>query len=105
MIIVKNKNNELIPTITIMGEHICIDYRKLNKVVVKTIFPSLHLTKCLRGYQEHYFFYLNGYSAFFQTPVYPSDKKRSHLHVHMVLLHVEVSHSGCAIPPLPFNIS
>ena len=39
MTVVKNENNELIPTRTITGWRMCIDYRKLNKATKKDHFP------------------------------------------------------------------
>jgi len=38
MTVVKNENNELIPTRTIIGWCMCIDYRKMNKVTCKDHF-------------------------------------------------------------------
>ena len=39
MTVVQNENNELIPTKTVIGWRICIDYRKLNKATIKNHFP------------------------------------------------------------------
>jgi len=44
--VLKLENNELIPTRTVMGWHMCIDYKKLNKA---THIPFSSLTKFLRG--------------------------------------------------------
>ena len=37
--VVRNESNDLIPTRTITGWRICIDYRKLNKATRKDHFP------------------------------------------------------------------
>ncbi|XP_062103682.1 uncharacterized protein LOC133814781 [Humulus lupulus] len=57
MAMVKNDNNELIPTRTITGKRICIDYRKLNKHKrIKKRLPScalmehFHFGECHLGY-------------------------------------------------------
>jgi len=39
MNVVRNENNELIPTKTVTGWRMCINYRKLNKVIHKVHFP------------------------------------------------------------------
>jgi len=44
--VVKNDSNELIPTRTIIGWRVCMDYRKLNTATRKDIFHYLSLTKC-----------------------------------------------------------
>lgn len=43
-----NENNELIPTRTVTGWRVCIDYRKLNYVTCKDHFPFF-LIMCLRN--------------------------------------------------------
>jgi len=52
MTFVRNENNELISTRIVTSWHICIDYRKLNKVTPKDISPYHSLTKCSRGWQR-----------------------------------------------------
>jgi hypothetical protein len=46
MTIVKNEKNELIPQRTITGWRMCIDYRKLNKLLRRIIFCCLLLMRC-----------------------------------------------------------
>ena len=45
--VVKNENNELIPTRTVTGWRVCIDYRKLNLVTRKDHFPLPFLDQIL----------------------------------------------------------
>jgi len=39
MIVIRNEKNDLIPTRTITGWRMCIDYRKLNEATRKDHFP------------------------------------------------------------------
>ena len=50
--IVKNENNELIPTRTVTGWHMCIDYRKLNSMTIKIISIYLPWTKFWKGIRD-----------------------------------------------------
>jgi hypothetical protein len=66
MTVVKNKNNELLPTRLVMGWHMCIDYRRLNKTTRKDHFPLPFIDQLFERLTKHsYFFYLDGYSSFF----------------------------------------
>ena len=49
MTVITNKNNELIPTRTVTGWRIYIDYRKLNNATRKDHLPLHLLIKCLKG--------------------------------------------------------
>lgn len=49
MIVVKNENNELIPTRIVIGWIMCINYRKLNKATGKDHFSLTSRVKCLKG--------------------------------------------------------
>ena len=46
MTVVRNDKNELLPTRTVTGWRVCIDYRKLNKATRKDHFRSRSSTKC-----------------------------------------------------------
>jgi hypothetical protein len=39
IIVIKNKDNELVPTCVQLGWKVCIDYKKLNSVTRKNHFP------------------------------------------------------------------
>ncbi|CAM8940922.1 unnamed protein product [Rhodiola kirilowii] len=61
--VVKNDKNELIPTRTVTGWRMCIDFRKLNKSTKKDHFPLPFIDQMLERLAKHdYFCYLDGYS-------------------------------------------
>jgi len=67
MTIVKDENNEL-PTRTVTGWRMCIDYRKLNKATREDHFPLPFIHQMLdQLVKSLYFCYLDGYSGFFQV--------------------------------------
>jgi hypothetical protein len=49
IIVVKNEDEELIPTRITTGWRVCIDYRRLNKVTRKDHFPYPSLIRCWKG--------------------------------------------------------
>jgi len=53
---VKNENNELIPTRTVTGLCMCIDYQKLNKITCKDHFLIPSFTKCLNDWLRTHIF-------------------------------------------------
>jgi len=77
MIFVKNEDNELIPTRTVTGWHMCIDYKKLNKSTRKDHFFLPFIDQMFKGLAKNSnFCYLNGYSGFFQIHIQPSDQEK-----------------------------
>ena len=50
--VVRNENNEIIPTRTLIGWRMYIDYRKLNKTTRKDHFPLPFTVKCLNDSQR-----------------------------------------------------
>ncbi|XP_073033706.1 uncharacterized protein [Primulina eburnea] len=62
--VVENENNELIPTRTVTGWRVCIDYRKLNDATRKDHFLYLLLIKY-------------GYSGYMQIPIDPEDQHKT----------------------------
>ncbi|KAG7567991.1 Retrotransposon gag domain [Arabidopsis thaliana x Arabidopsis arenosa] len=78
MTVVKNEKDELIPTRTITGHRMCIDYRKLNAASRKDHFPLPFIDQMLEHLANHpYYCFLDGYSGFFQIPIHPNDQKKT----------------------------
>lgn len=68
--VVKNENNELIPTRIQTGWRMCIDYRKLNSVTRKDHFPLPFLDQVLeRIAGQAYYCFLDGYSGYNQIEI------------------------------------
>ena len=73
---VKNEIDELIPTRTITGHWMCIDYRKLNAATRKDHFPLPFIDHMLERLANHkYYCFLDGYSGFFQILIHPDDRR------------------------------
>jgi len=84
--VVKNDKNELIPTRTITGHRMCIDYRKLNAATRTNHFPLLFIDQMLERLANHkYYCFLDGYSGFFQIPIHPDDQEKTTFTIPMVL--------------------
>ena len=63
--VVINEKNELLLTRIVTGWRICIDYRRLNKVIRKDHFPLPLIDQMLdRLAGNEYFFFLDGYSGY-----------------------------------------
>ncbi|KAG7559377.1 Retrotransposon gag domain [Arabidopsis thaliana x Arabidopsis arenosa] len=78
MTVVRNEKDELIPTRTITGHRMCIDYRKLNAASRKDHFPLPFIDQMLERLANHpYYCFLDGYSGFFQIPIHPNDQEKT----------------------------
>jgi len=76
--VVKNEKDELIPTRTIIGHRMCIDYRKLNAATKKDHFALPFIDQMLERLANHkYYCFLDGYSGFFQIPIHPDDQEKT----------------------------
>ena len=76
--VIKTENNILLPSKTVTGWRICIDYRKLNKATRKDHFPLPFLDQMLdrlAGYQ--YYCFLDGYSGYNQIAIAPEDQEKT----------------------------
>ena len=75
---IKTKNNTLLPSRTVTGWRICIDYRKLNKATRKDHFPLPFLDQMLDRLAGHeYYCLLDGYFEYNQIVIAPEDKKKT----------------------------
>ncbi|GJY70582.1 putative nucleotidyltransferase, ribonuclease H [Tanacetum coccineum] len=78
MTVVLNDNNELIPSRTITGWRVCIDYRKLNDATRKDHFPLPFIDQMLEHlYGNEYYCFLDGFSGFFQISIGPEDQEKT----------------------------
>nr|GFA48129.1 reverse transcriptase domain-containing protein [Tanacetum cinerariifolium] len=74
--IVKNEENEFIPTRLVIGWRVCIDYRKLNEATRKDHFPLPFMDQMLeRLAGNEYYYFLDGFFGYFQIPIDTRDKK------------------------------
>ena len=72
--VVKNKDNELMPTRIQSGWRVCIDYQKLNTATRKDHFSLPFIDQMVERLAGHeYYCFLDGYSGYNQVPVDPED--------------------------------
>ncbi|GJW35126.1 reverse transcriptase domain-containing protein [Tanacetum coccineum] len=76
--VITNKNNELVPTRTVIGWRVCIDYRKLNDATRKDHFPLPFIDQMLERLSgnDNYCF-LDGFFGYFQIPLAPEDQEKT----------------------------
>ena len=75
---IKNEKNDLIPTRTVTGWRMCIDYRKLNEATIKDHYPLPfmdHMLERLAG--QSFYCFLDGYSGYNQIVVDPNDQEKT----------------------------
>ncbi|GJV90536.1 reverse transcriptase domain-containing protein [Tanacetum coccineum] len=78
MTVVTNEENELVPTRTVTGWRICIDYRKFNEATRKDHFPLPFMDQMLERLAGNKFFcFLNGFSGYFQIPIELADQEKT----------------------------
>ncbi|XP_015932792.1 uncharacterized protein LOC107459092 [Arachis duranensis] len=65
MIVIKNEKNELIPTRTVTGRPMCIDYRRLNNATRNDHFLLPFIDQMLERLAGHTFYcFLDGYFGY-----------------------------------------
>nr|GFC53357.1 reverse transcriptase domain-containing protein [Tanacetum cinerariifolium] len=78
MTVIKNDENELVPTRLVTGWRVCIDYRKLNEATRKDHFPLPFMDQMLeRLAGNEYYCFLDGFSGYFQIPIDPKDQEKT----------------------------
>nr|GEY73503.1 reverse transcriptase domain-containing protein [Tanacetum cinerariifolium] len=76
--VVKNEDNELIPTRLVTGWRVCIDYRKLNEATRKDHFPLPFIDQMLeRLLGNQYYYFLDDFFGYFQIPIDPKDQEKT----------------------------
>ena len=76
--IIRTENNILLPSRTVTGWRICIDYRKLNKATRKDHFPLPFLDQMLDRLAGHeYYCFLDGYSGYNEISIAPEDREKT----------------------------
>ena len=76
--VIRNEKNELIPTRTVTGWRVCIDYRKLNTATKKDHFPLPFIDQMLDRLAGHpHLCFLDGYSGYNQIAIAPEDQEKT----------------------------
>nr|GEX30306.1 reverse transcriptase domain-containing protein [Tanacetum cinerariifolium] len=76
--VVTNENDELVPTRTVTGWRVCIDYRKHNEATAKDRFLLPFIDQMLKRLAGNkYFCFLDGFSGYFQIPIGPNDQEKT----------------------------
>src|SRR5438045_8696151 len=78
MTVITNEKNELIPTRTVTGWRVCIDYGKLNDATCKDHFPFPFIDQMLERLAGHeYYCFLDGYSGYNQIYIAPENQENT----------------------------
>nr|GFA32094.1 reverse transcriptase domain-containing protein [Tanacetum cinerariifolium] len=78
MTVIKNDENELVPTHIVTGWRVCINYRKLNEATRKDHFPLPFMDQMLeRLAGNEYYCFLDGFFGYFQILIDPKDQEKT----------------------------
>ena len=76
--VVKNKDDQLVPTRVQTGWRVCIDYYKLNAMIRKDHFPLPFIDQMLERLASHaYYCFLDGCSRYNQIPIALEDQEKT----------------------------
>ena len=79
-IVIKIEKNELIPTRTVIGWKVCIDYRKPNTATIKDHYPLPFSDQMLDKLVGHpHYSFLDGYSSYNQIAIALEDQEKTTL--------------------------
>ena len=85
---ITNEKNELIPTRTITGWRMCINYRTLNSMTRKDHFPLPFMDQILERVAGHEFYcFLDGYSGYNQIEITLEDQEKTTFTSHVSKMH------------------
>ena len=91
--VIRNEKNELIPTRTVTGWRVCIDYRKLNTITRKDHYPLPFVNQMLDRLAGHpYLCFLDGYLGYNQIAIAPEDQEKTTFTCPMAPLLLEGCH-------------
>ena len=75
---IKTENNTLLPSRTVIGWRICIDYWKMNKATRKDHFPFSFMDQMLDRLAGHeYYCFLDGYSGYNHIAIALEDQEKT----------------------------
>ena len=76
--VIRNEKNELIPTRTVTGWRVCVDYKKLNTATRMNHYHLPFINQMLDRLAKHsHYCFLDGYSGYNQIAITPEDKEKS----------------------------
>ena len=76
--VIRNEKNELIPTRTVTGWRVCIDYRKLNTATRNDHYPLPFIDQMLDRLAGHsHYCFLDGYSGYNQIAIALEDQEKT----------------------------
>ncbi|KAL4378400.1 hypothetical protein GQ457_02G042890 [Hibiscus cannabinus] len=76
--VISKEKNEFIPTMTVTGWRVCMDYRKLDKATRKDHFPLQFIDQMLdRLAGKQFYCFLDGYSGYNQIAIAPEDQSKT----------------------------
>ena len=78
MTVIRNEKNELIPTKTITGLRVCIDYKNLNTATGKDHYPLPFIDQMMDRLAGHsHYCFLDGYLGYNQIAIAPKDQEKT----------------------------